>query len=275
MKKNQLILWLLILLLLSLVGYVAFQALRPNPPTWTGFGESTKKDDIVAAKTLWDWLDLLIIPAVIAIIGWSYNKADKTKTRRSEEEKAQNETLNLFIQKLTILVTEKNLLNDTSGQIKAIARTTINLSFNCLNGERKGQALQFLYESNLIDNQPIINLVGSNLRNIVLDEIVLSKSEIRGAYFNNASLLDTNLNEANLIGCDFTKANLSGSLTRNLDLSYSDLTEAKLMNMDLTTVNFEGVTLTKANLKGSKITKCQLDSVFRKEKIKTKKTEVI
>lgn len=253
--------------MLGFIVYIAYLAFSPNPPEWIGSGESIKDETKEVSKTLWDWLDLFIIPIAIGLVGWSYNQAEKVKASKIEKERAQNELLDSFFKIITNLIIENDLTNNPSQQIRTIARTRINLAFNNLSGSKKGQVLQFLYESDLIDIDPKLKLLGANLRYAVLDKIVLGKSEIRGAYFNNASIQNANLNDAILVGCNFSKANLSNSLVKNVDLSYSDLGNAKLKNMDLSSVNFEGANLTGANLRGSIITKTQLDGIFDKNEL--------
>lgn len=257
------------------VVFIAFYALAPNPPEWTGFGESEVDATKVPAKTLWDWLDLLIIPMVVVIIGGLFSEIEKEKSKKREEERSQNEILESFLQTMTDLIIQYKLQNTPTSQTSAIARARINIATNNLNGERKGQVLQFLYESDLINLNPKLSLLGANMKKAVLDEIVLGKSEIKGIYFNQASIKNVNLDGAILTGCDFSEANFSNSSLKNVDLSYSNLTKAKLINLDLTTVNFEGADLTKANLKGSKILKEQLDNIFIKQKIKTSKTNIL
>jgi uncharacterized protein YjbI with pentapeptide repeats len=245
-------------------------------PFWTGFGKYNEETDGPRAKTLWDWLDLLIIPFVIGILAWSFKEAEKEKATKSEEERAQNETLDSFINIMTELITKYNLANQNStSETRIIARTRINLAFNNLNSSRKGQVLQFLFESSLIDKSPKIKLLGSNIKNTNLDGIVLNGVEIKGAYFNNSTIKDANLNGAVFTSCDFTEADLSNSLTKNTDLSYTNLTKAKLMNMDLSSVNFEGADLTKANLKGSIIRQEQLDKIFKKQGIIITKSKLL
>lgn len=51
---------------------------------WTGFGPETS-DPKQHAKTLWDWLQLLIIPSVLVVGGFSLNLIQK----RREDEVAQ------------------------------------------------------------------------------------------------------------------------------------------------------------------------------------------
>ena len=120
-----------------------------------------------------------------------------------------------------------------------------------------------------------LSLLGANFRKAILDEIVLGKSEMKGIYFNQASIKNAKLEGAILTGCDFSEVNFSSSSLKNANLSYANLTKAKLINMDLTTVNFEGADLTKASLKGSTISQVQLDSIYNKQKIKISKTKVL
>ena len=266
---------LLISIIICIFGVVLYLAFMHNPPSWTGFGESLKNEKIIPSKTLWDWLDLIIIPVTIGLIGWSYSQIEKVKTKKREEERSQKEVLESFLQTMTDLILTHKISISPTQQTLAIARARTNIAVNNLNGQRKGQVLQFLYESDLIDINPKLDLLGINLQSASLDEIVLGKSEIKGAYFNLSSIQNGNLDGAILTGCDFSQANLSKSRVRNVDLSYSNLTKAKLKNMDLTSVNFEGANLTGANLEGSKILQTQLDSIFEKNNIKISKKDVI
>lgn len=251
-------------------------AVNPDAaPAWTGFGKYNEITDGHRAKTLWEWLDLLLIPFCVGILAWSFKEAEKEKSSKSEEERSQNETLDSFVNTMTELITKHNLANQNSTlETRIIARTRINLAFSNLNGARKGQVLQFLFESGLIDYSPKINILGGNMKNAILDGIVLSKSEIKGVYFNNATIKETNLNAANFTSCDFTKADLSNSLVTNTNFSYTNLTKSKLKNMDLTSVNFEGANLTKADLRGSKIKQEQLNTILNKVGIKTTKSNI-
>ncbi|HZK93664.1 MAG TPA: pentapeptide repeat-containing protein [Prolixibacteraceae bacterium] len=263
------------IIFLGLLVYIAHLALLLNPPAWTGFGESVKDPKIEPAKTLFDWLKLLIIPLSLGLLGWSYKEAEKSKAKKSEEERSRNETLNSFFNVITDLLQNHNLAVQPNVQTKALAKTRINMALSLLDGARKEQVLQFLYESDLIDRNPKLKLLGANFNNSILDQIVLGNSEIRGAYFKNASLKNSNLNEIILNSSNLERANLSGSLVENADFGYTNLKKSILKNMDLTSVDFEGADLTKANLKGSTITQAQLDSIIHKNKIKLSKKRII
>lgn len=149
---------LLIVIILIIIGFIAFYAIVPNPPEWTGFGEIEVDVTKFPAKTLWDWLDLLIIPMAIGIIGWSFSKIEKEKSKKREEERSQNEILESFLQTMTDLIIQYDLQNNPTSQKLAIARARISIATDNLNGERKGQVLQFLYESDLLNVNPKLSV---------------------------------------------------------------------------------------------------------------------
>lgn len=266
--------WLVLVVFICFAIFVAYFAFIPNPPSWTGFGERTIDQNKEAAKTLWDWLELLIIPLAIGVFGWFFKTSEKAKAQIIEEEKAQNSSLESCIDSITNLIINHRLTNNPETEIKIIAQTKISLALSNLNGTRKGQILQFLYESYLISRNPLVKLQGANFKDALLDEIVLANSEINGAYFNNASIKRARLDEAILIGCDFSGVYISNSRMENVNLSYSYLIKARLYDIDLTSVDFEGADLTGAKLKRCKINQAQLDMILLKDGIKTSKCQI-
>src|SRR5438105_15868192 len=53
---------------------------------WTGFNGNNK-----SGKTLWDWLQLLIIPFVLAVGGLWFSQIQKDREQRASEQHAQTE----------------------------------------------------------------------------------------------------------------------------------------------------------------------------------------
>jgi hypothetical protein len=56
-------------------------------PDWSGFPERRWKkspdEEVQPAKTVWDWLQLLIVPAVLAVIAVAYNAAQASRRIRT------------------------------------------------------------------------------------------------------------------------------------------------------------------------------------------------
>src|SRR5215207_3399094 len=64
---------------------------------WTGLTSSEVPPNTQPTKTLWDWLDLLIVPAVLAIGGYLFNNSQNQRTRRATEQRAQNDALQAYL----------------------------------------------------------------------------------------------------------------------------------------------------------------------------------
>ena len=75
--REHLALTLLIVVVLSLIALVIVWAIwADGSPEWTGFGQYQQEYEVpggtqvvsIRTKTLWDWLDLLIVPLTTGIV---------------------------------------------------------------------------------------------------------------------------------------------------------------------------------------------------------------
>src|SRR5215211_2473133 len=64
---------------------------------WTGLAQSKVLKGVQPAKTLWDWLDLLIIPVVLAIGGYLFTRSENRATRVAAGQRAQSEALQAYL----------------------------------------------------------------------------------------------------------------------------------------------------------------------------------
>jgi hypothetical protein len=181
--------------------------------SWTGFGSSFDSENKnVSAKTLWDWLDLLIVPAILALGAWLLDGSRKASEDRLEADRQRQKILDDYVEHMTKLLIERTDRNAGLVQIAARSRTLVAL--RVLDGGRKAQVLQLLYEAGFIGRpNPFVNLIGADFSDAQLDKALLEKAQIRGAYFNHASFRGANLTQADLIGCDFGQADFTGAIT--------------------------------------------------------------
>ena len=94
---------LLIVALVVALGYLLYAGFTYGWPDWTGFGTYTPPQPPIEGyqreKTLWDWLQLLIIPFVLAIAAFFLNRTERinAEKQRSGEpklsERLQNNVL--------------------------------------------------------------------------------------------------------------------------------------------------------------------------------------
>jgi hypothetical protein len=104
-------------------------------------------------QTLWDWLKLLVVPAVIAAGGLWFNAQQREREQRIANERAQDETLQAYLDGMSELLTDKAqpLHRAQPGdRLSTVARARTLTVLGRLDGGRKGSVLQFLFESELI-----------------------------------------------------------------------------------------------------------------------------
>src|SRR5258708_5832832 len=163
---------------------------------WTGFNGSNK-----SGKTLWDWMQLLFIPVVLAVAGFWFNHRERkaAELRTENERKAaglraeadreisfdnQREVaLKEYIDKLSELMLRENLRKSKpDDEVRKIAHVLTLTVLPRLDEGRKRGVLQFLYESDLIDKDTsIIDLGGANLSKTNLSHVNLRGASLRGA----------------------------------------------------------------------------------------------
>src|SRR5260370_9953393 len=121
---------------------------------WTGFGPETTEPK-QHAKTLWDWLNLLgvlAIPVAVAL-ATTWFTTQQGKVSDAENKDNQREALlQEYIDKISELLLKEHLgeLKPEYEEVRKIARIRTLTVLRRLDAERKGSALQFLYEAGLI-----------------------------------------------------------------------------------------------------------------------------
>ena len=238
---------------------------------WTGFGASrgpTKSPkalfDYYPSKTLWDWMQLLLIPAVLVVAGFLLNSAqqrrerdiakenrardldiadkNRAQDRATAEDRQQEAALGEYLATMTTLLLDKELKESTEGsEVRAVARAQTLTVLRRLNGERKGAVVQFLYESALIDKDKlIVDLLGANLLGAALVGAALAGVNLARTILTEARLLGADLTDASLRGCD-----VRGCDVRGASMARADLERARLINANLAGANLAGANLTR------------------------------
>jgi uncharacterized protein YjbI with pentapeptide repeats len=245
---------------------------------WTGFGESVRPksgdQEIQARKTLWDWLQLFIVPLALAAIGLWFAAQQEARQQQIEAKRAQNEqhieeqraqdaALQAYLDQMSQLMLEGNLRDSEGSSERTLARARTRTVLGRLNSRRKGSVVQFLYEASLIDKEhPIVSLSDVRLRGADLSGATLIGAGLfnadlidadlsGGANLSDADLRETDLNEADLSNAILSGANLSGAnLIDDADLSSAHLIDADLIGADLSGANLSGANLSSADLSG-------------------------
>jgi hypothetical protein len=232
-----------------------------RPPWWkrlwarTGFGD----------KTLWDLLQLLIVPLALAGIGFWFSTQQDARQQAVEEQRAQDEALQAYLDQMSSLMIGKNSLRESEegSEVRTLARARTLTVLGRLDPKRKTALMQFLVEAGLVQRVeggrgPIISLTGANL-----SDANLRVADLSGAYLYDANLSNANLFSADLSGAYLSEADLSNADPSNADLSNANLSDADLSgawlyDTDLSNADLIGADLSNAELFGANLSEAYL-----------------
>ena len=267
------IVWMTAMLVVAVILLLALLIRWGYTIPWTGFGEYTwtewKDQKYQRAKTLWDWMQLLLIPITITVVGafgaaWLNQRReilardlDDRRHREQQEfvqDRFREEALQKYLDSMAELMLGKGLrTSKPEDEVRDIARARTLTVLQGLDGARMGTLLRFLKESKLIENaNPIISLNslridnarlrGAHLRLADLHGAVFAGAELREAHLEGADLQDAYLGgEADLRGAHLKEASLRGAIFTGEDHSGADLRGADLRGADLRGADLRGV----------------------------------
>ena len=99
-------------------------------PAWTGFGERTvpvgRGEAVFPAKTLWDWMQLLVVPLALAAGAYWLNRVQSERERRAQEaqrerelriedNRSQDAALEAYLDRMDQLLLDKGLRESEEG----------------------------------------------------------------------------------------------------------------------------------------------------------------
>ena len=247
---------------------------------WTGFGAYTSSNgDVAREKTLWDWMELLIIPLVLAGGAFYLQRSERAVERQAAEDRAklereiatdrqQEAALQAYLDRMAELLLEKELRTSENEEVRNVARTRTLTVLRGLDSKRKELVVHFLHESGLISQEGIVDLTEADLHGVDLGRADLREADLGRTNLAGANLAGANLAGANLSYADLRKASLKEAQLRNANLSYADLSEANLAGVSLSGADLSFAILTgatmmnamliKTNLRGATLTAARL-----------------
>lgn len=193
-----------------------------------------------AGKTLWEYLEILIIPLVIGAGAFWFQRTMAKRDEKNKEaarerafeiesDRQHQAILATYLDRMSELLLKHNLRESEEGsEVRTVAKARTVSALRSLDGKRIAQVIHFLTESNLGGKKllPRIELPGADLQ-----KVDLRGADLQGAFLYGANLQKARLFMANLHGADLWGANLQGA--------------------DLEGANLHGALLTKANLQGA------------------------
>jgi uncharacterized protein YjbI with pentapeptide repeats len=211
--------------------------------------QATRTTGARSPKTLWDWLQLLLVPVILlAGILWlgiqqqqdnqQFVQQQRATTTSIAAQQQQDALLANYQDQIADMMLHDNLLKaQTISLVSQVAQVRTLSVFRQANPASKALLMRFLYDTNLINNDfHIISMRGVDVTN---------------AHLQNLDLRDTYLSGVNLRGSDMRSINLSFATLLFADLSGTNLHGADLHATDMHNVDLAGADLSDANLKDS------------------------
>jgi uncharacterized protein YjbI with pentapeptide repeats len=233
---------------------------------WTGFGD----------KTAWDWMQLLIVPVVLAVGALLFNlslnaRQLETEERRAaaqieaEDQRAQEERLQTYLEQMgTLLIDEGLLDSEEDDEARYLARARTLAVLRRADDSQKRSVVEFLAESGLAGigpprngDEPVVSLADANLAGAdlaLLDYLWgadLTEADLSDAFMMRIDLDSASLARAQLDRADLTDAHLPRADLTDADLPNANLQLADLRGAHLEDTKLEGANLSEANLEGA------------------------
>jgi uncharacterized protein YjbI with pentapeptide repeats len=252
----------------------------------------------IPGKTLWDWLGLMGVPLVLAILGyWLQQQQQKRSQALSQEQQeiaaneAKEEILQTYFDRISTLLIDKNILAiaakvhpseeaqaETLPQVTPEERELLDAAIDIIrartlsilrrfdgDGDGKASVLHFLSEAEVLSKTKM-SLLDADFSGSNLSGTNLSNTNLSGANFRNSNLRDSNFSNANLKDANLSDANLVGANLSGANLS-SDVnfsimadpsSDANLVGANLSGADLACANLTRSNLVGTNLSDADL-----------------
>jgi uncharacterized protein YjbI with pentapeptide repeats len=234
---------------------------------FTGFN-GQKIPQYEPSKTLWDWLQLLIIPAVIAIGVTIFNHLFDKRSREIASDQQQEAAMQDYLKEMSNILTSDKLGESGLGSLRNdIARTRTLIVLHGLDPLRKARVLRFLYETRLIiDNDKLfVNLSGANFSNLRIHETKLNSKFLQKTgtriSLRNANLQEAIFRDASLEQVDLRSVCLENAYMSNVDLKITWLCNKACMKK----ARLNGSNLYRACLREAQMEGVQLRGAYLRE----------
>lgn len=113
---------------------------------WTGFNVADRSD-----KTLYDWLQLLMIPTTIIVETLWFSREQKNYKQMIAKNDQQEMALQVYMDDMSILLLDKKLRkSNPEDEVRLLGQAKTRAVLSRLDELRKPTVIQFLYDSGLI-----------------------------------------------------------------------------------------------------------------------------
>jgi len=239
-------------LIVLVVLFVIGKLLYSQP--WSGFIKAhSTSNSSYSVKTLWDWMELLLIPLVLASVAFLFRRSEIESANQQSHERSRDDALSLYFQHIQTILLETDLSNSQAAETASKLATARTVSLlRMLDPDRKLYVLRFLYDAGLIHGiKPFVNLERADLSRIASYRYYLSNANLHGVNLELAQLESAQLDGAYLSGANLYRACLSWSYLNKANLEYAMLDGADLYHTQLQGASLIKATACESNFAGA------------------------
>ncbi len=271
----------LFVLVIAIVAVIAGLLILGYANAWTGFGDYiSQSGDFERGKTLWDWLELLLLPLVLAAT-LSGLAARKWRSDRQQAEQQLASEREIAWRKVEAELKLADLRNSSHREASELqARTERVIAKERLREETLNEYLnrmsELILERGLQTSSPddIVRIVArartltaltsldgerkGSLLEFLYAAKLINLSDPMGELMLQVDLVDKSRPPVDLTHADFSGAYLAATSLQDADLQELDLRMADLRSSDLSGANLRGADLTEADLTGAKLVRANL-----------------
>jgi uncharacterized protein YjbI with pentapeptide repeats len=260
---------LVVLAIMLVWVWIGYNQVYPNYKAAELIGVKETRDNVTEffepPKTIWDLLDLLIVPLALAAGAAYLDLSNKKRQFAIEEERLKDARYRNYLSSMEKLILEHGLLEQNpESSCQYLAQAYTRDVIKEINGMRIGELLDFLesYRLDLIDpERPQISLRGlrfkkaimsfRNIRRVNLAEVILHRSE-----WNKCTCDEIYAPYAKFFRATIHKANFNNCNFENVEFKYSDLRDTIFDSCKL-----NGADFFRTNLTGTVFKNCELRNV--------------
>ena len=266
-------------------------------PAWLGVGERRWKksadEEVQPAKTAWDFLQLLIVPAILVVIALAFNASQASRDRSREDRRVredralaaharQDAVLDAYLTKMSNLILDRGLGSSRArSTVSQVARTATLTSLRRLDGSRKGELVRFLHEAGFLEVEaeacrrvagedsvecrdgarvdPVVSLDGADLRGVDLSGVDLSPTDGANRLVLSGDLRGARFDRARLQSVDFGDAGRTD--LRGASFNDAQFSVVSVRDVDLRGASFRAAFLADAHFDNSDLGSATFDDV--------------
>ncbi|WP_020412912.1 pentapeptide repeat-containing protein [Microbulbifer variabilis] len=210
----------------------------------------------LAGRSLWDWLQLLIVPVVLLIGGWYLSDLIERRQEKSEDKKYQRTELRHYLDAMNKLLVDYDL------KCVDYAFSEYCISLSDKDKERVNSAYQSAMAMtasviHILDG-PLNSLVLSYLSKIKIKKLITDGDVFRGLSLKKAKLFRLKLDNINLSDADLSQINMytsslnSGNLSK-VNFSRAVISDTTFNDALFLNVDFSQATIIDSSFDGAKI----------------------